>query len=68
MSTFAFSLGSALGSIFHSAASLDVSKMDSHALEDLRLDPSIRQRAEFAHVRMGEPGATNAARYGLNGR
>ena len=47
----------------------DLAKREPDLLRHWReLDLYRRQRAEFAHVRMGEPGATNAARYGLNGR
>ena len=68
MSHIAQSLGSALGALFRSAATVNLNTADPQLLDDLRLDASAVQRSRFRGLHMGEPGASNAARLGVNGR
>jgi len=68
MSRIAEHLRHAVSSVLHPHHHVDLSKIDARILTDLGLDNSVQQRAQFQAFRMGEPGASNAARLGANGR
>lgn len=68
MSSIAQVLGQTLFAIVGGVGRLDVGAADPRVLSDMNLDHSVGQRARFRHLRMGEPGASNAARLGVNGR
>ncbi|MHC5653612.1 hypothetical protein [Stappia sp.] len=60
-------LGNTLG-VASRFTSLHVADSDPRTLSDLGIAGNDASRARFAAFRVGEPGASNAARLGLNGR
>lgn len=68
MNTIAQILGNTLSAILVHRHPVHLENADRRMLDDLRLDSSAVGRARFQSFRMGEPGASNAARLGVNGR
>lgn len=60
-------LGNALG-VASRVHPLHVADADSRTLSDLGYRGDAAHRARFNAVRFGEPGASDAARLGVNGR
>lgn len=68
MSNLARALSDALYGIVQIRHAVKVTNADQRTLTDLGVSGEAAQRARFDSFRLGEPGASNAARLGLNGR
>lgn len=68
MSFLANALGDALLGIINARRHVHLSDADPRSFNDLGINGNAAQRARFNSFRFGEPGASNAARLGVNGR
>ena len=68
MSYLARALSDALFGIVHIRNAFNLTSADQRTLNDLGVSGEAAQRARFNSFRAGEPGASNAARLGVNGR
>lgn len=68
MSNLARALSDALFGIVQIRHAFKVTNADRRTLADLGVSGEAAQRARFNAFRVGEPGASYAARLGVNGR
>ena len=68
MSNLARALSDALYGIVQIRHTYKVTNADQRTLSDLGVSGEAAQRARFNSFRAGEPGASYAARLGVNGR
>ncbi|MEM6665000.1 MAG: hypothetical protein AAF638_01215 [Pseudomonadota bacterium] len=67
MSYIASMLGQTFSAVLNGRHPYNMENADRRTLNDVGADASAVSRARFKSFRMGEPGASNAARLGVNG-